>query len=121
MNDKDIATKELAINIRTIIKELDINQDKFSRITDLRQGQVSEIIRGVRPNLSWFVLYQIAKALGTSMESLIEGTYNIDNISKHLNRPITQKQSAAPKRRKAYMISKLDSGDVKDQERKRQN
>jgi transcriptional regulator with XRE-family HTH domain len=65
---------------------LSINQGSLAKMTGLRQGQISEIIRGFRPNLSWFVLYQIAKALGTSMESLIEGTYDIENIRAHIQR-----------------------------------
>ena len=86
LEDRESAATELAKNIRNIMKGLEITQTEFSEITKLRQGQVSEIIRGFRPNLSWFVLYQIADSLDTSMESLIKGTYNLKKIKKHLDK-----------------------------------
>ena len=85
---RELGAKELADNLKDILKYLNINQDEFSKLTGLRQGQVSEILRGVRPNLTWAVLYRIAKTLNTSMESLIEGTYDLKKIRKYLSKDL---------------------------------
>ena len=85
-NIRETGAKELAENLKDILKYLGLNQDEFSKLTGLRQGQVSEILRGVRPNLTWAVLYRIAKTFNTSMESIIEGTYDLKKIKKNLDK-----------------------------------
>jgi hypothetical protein len=86
--NKEKAITKFRANFKRLYKELEdelnINRKILSEMAGLARPTMTKMLNSDSPELSWFTLYCVAKVIGTSMESIIEGTYDINKIKSHL-------------------------------------
>lgn len=71
-----------------LLKWLNLNQADLSDMTGLGTGQISDFVKGNRPNISWFVLYKISQALQIRVDDLISGNFDVIAIGKRIQEDI---------------------------------
>lgn len=59
-------------NIKKIRQQKKLSQEKLARLTDISLNTLTKIESGFTKKPSIQTIYKIAKALGVSMESLVE-------------------------------------------------
>jgi transcriptional regulator with XRE-family HTH domain len=72
--EKELAAKKLARNIGKILKRLGISQRELARRSQISIATINDILTGKVKQPQWYHLYQIAVALGTTIDSLIAST-----------------------------------------------
>jgi transcriptional regulator with XRE-family HTH domain len=86
--DKEKTIEKLRANFKTLYieleRELGINRKIIAQESGVDPSIISKMINASSPNLSWFSLYSVAKLFGVTMDSIIEGTYDIKKIKSHL-------------------------------------
>ena len=87
-DDRNLAATKLLHNLNEIYNYLNVNchltQKQLAKITYITQSKISEILSGKKPNLPWLVLFRFAQGLGVSMESVLDGTCDLEKIKNHL-------------------------------------
>ena len=71
--NKDKEARKLAQNIKKFMKRINFSAYKLAKEAGLSNSTVNEFLKGEIKNIEWVSLYQIAIALGTTIDSLITG------------------------------------------------
>lgn len=93
--DKDKTIEKFRNNFKTIYieleRELGITRKIIAQKCGIDPSVITKMINATAPNLSWFSLYSVAKLFGVTMDSIIEGSYDIKKIKKNLANIIKKK------------------------------
>ncbi len=72
--NKDEEARKLAQNVKKFMKRVNFSAYKLAKEAGLSNSTVNEFLKGEIKKIQWLSLYQIAIALGTTIDSLITGT-----------------------------------------------
>ena len=85
---KGLAIKIIGNNIRFLMYETGLQQYELAEWAGLPSSQISDLIRGKRPNISWYVLFKVSTIFGISIDAILRGQFSISEIMTHLNQDI---------------------------------
>lgn len=86
--DRELMAQKFMTNFSKLYKELltkcGISQKRLSELSGIDEATINKMRRMVSPNLSWYGIYKIAKLLDITVDSIVDGNYDINKIKDHL-------------------------------------
>lgn len=115
IDTKEIAAKKIGQNIAYLIRYIPLSQFELADLAGLPASQISDFLKGKRPNISWYVIYKIIQSLGISFNDILDAQFELDALRKRFenDEPLVLSRMLFIPRSKVLKISQEDRSKLK--------